>query len=164
MNIYGNLVIRPGYRKWCLLRPGEYIPESGYSPSTASKVLQLLINGHLVNYWKTKALIDYQGHILSHVYWLCLFCELFSEPDPRIHQLEKDLYYYKKNSRDLKKKLREISGKDGVTDSHASLQSDVPSEADIVVATDIKSHERKDSKAAGDGALPKVFTLFMIKT
>ena len=93
-----------------------------------------------------------------------MFCELFSEPDARIHQLEKDLYYYKKNSRDLKKKLREISGKDGVPDSHASLQSDMPSEADIVVAIDIKSHERKDNKAAGDVALPKVFTLFMIKT
>ena len=51
MNIYGNLVIRPGTENDVYyIRPGEYIPESGYSPSTASKVLQLLINGPLVNY------------------------------------------------------------------------------------------------------------------
>ena len=33
---------------------------------------------------------------------------LFSIFRSRIHQLEKDLFYYKKTSRDLKKKLREL--------------------------------------------------------
>ncbi len=33
----------------------------------------------------------------------------------RIHQLEKDLFYYKKTSRDLKKKLRELLSSNPVT-------------------------------------------------
>ena len=32
------------------------------------------------------------------------------EEKAKIQQLEKDLYYYKKTSRDLKKKLRELAG------------------------------------------------------
>ena len=46
----------------------------------------------------------------------------------------------------MKKKLRELSNKDGVLDSHTSVQSEVVSEADIKIPTDLKSQERKDSK------------------
>ena len=44
----------------------------------------------------------------------------FSELDYRIQQLEKDLYYYKKTSRELKKRLREKAAGPGT-----SVESDV---------------------------------------
>ena len=34
----------------------------------------------------------------------------FRMPDKRVQQLEKDLYYYKKTSRELKQKLKEQTG------------------------------------------------------
>lgn len=36
--------------------------------------------------------------------------ETFRKYEDKIQQLEKDLYFYKKTSRDLKKKLKEITG------------------------------------------------------
>ena len=44
----------------------------------------------------------------TFLYCLIKLNLLFSIFRCRIHQLEKDLFYYKKTSRDLKKKLREL--------------------------------------------------------
>jgi hypothetical protein len=76
------------------------------------------------------------------------FLTLISENDDRIHELEKDLYYYKKVSRDLKKKLRELAGKDGVLDSMQtiSVQSEAPSEAELRLTVEAKSRDKKENK------------------
>ncbi|XP_046859359.1 kinesin-like protein KIF27 isoform X2 [Xenia sp. Carnegie-2017] len=56
-----------------------------------------------------------------------------SKKESRISELEKDLYYYKKISRDLKRKLRELTGNDGGLDSiqFCSAQSEAPSQSEL---------------------------------
>ena len=76
------------------------------------------------------------------------FLSLISEKDNRIHELEKDLYYYKKLSRDLKKRMRELVGKDGVLDSMqtASVQSEGPSEVELKLPVEGKNQEKRENK------------------
>ena len=76
------------------------------------------------------------------------FLSLISEKDNRIHELEKDLYYYKKLSRDLKKRMREFVGKDGVLDSMqtASVQSEGPSEVELMLPVEGKNQEKRENK------------------
>lgn len=65
------------------------------------------------------------------------------------------MYYYKKVSRDLKKKLRELAGKDGVLDSMqtVSVQSDAPLEAELGLPVEMKSHDQKGGSKLNDGNL-----------
>ena len=76
------------------------------------------------------------------------FLSLISEKDNRIHELEKDLYYYKKLSRDLKKRMRELVGKDGVLDSMqtASVQGEGPSEVERKLPVEGKNQEKRENK------------------
>ena len=55
------------------------------------------------------------------------------------------MYYYKKVSRDLKKKLREMAGKEGVLDSMQtpSIQSEVASEVEPRGAVEVTSQDKK---------------------
>lgn len=90
---------------------------------------------------------------------------LFSEKDARIHELEKDLYYYKKVSRDLKKKMRELAGKEGALDPSqaGSVQSEVASEVELRLPVEGKNQGKTDSKLI-DANLKVCPLLFKEKT
>lgn len=71
------------------------------------------------------------ARVLRH--YLCSFSFFFSELETKAQLLEKDLYYYKKTSRDLKKKLREKM----TSGMGTSMESDV-----VVASSDLEAQYR----------------------
>lgn len=68
--------------------------------------------------------------------------------DSKYQQLEKELYYYKKTSRDLKRKLREIHASGALGDDHMSLHSSVQSSMGDMEVNHSQSHHRTNDNGS----------------
>lgn len=68
----------------------------------------------------------------------------------RIQQLEKDLYYYKKTSRDLKKKLREVMLRLG-EQAAPGFSADVHIEESGIEPLDYEPHNRNSPRLSPTG-------------